>query len=292
MIPYFFVLCTIATLLNMTTSYAFEIQGHRGARARLPENSIPAFIYAYEIGVDVIELDLVVSKDRVLVVNHDLRINPQLCLDKLGKSIPSPGPLVFLLNWSEIKSFDCGSKPNPRFPDQKLIPGTRITRLSDVFTTLDILEKKSKRPIRFNIETKIDPRKRDESPSPEEFAQILYDMLVKFNKLKSATVQSFDERTLIAIKKIDPEVKTVILNENPWNNSIQQALRIGASVVSPYFKFVSKKYVDRAHKNGLQVIPWTPNTESEWKKLMSLEVDGIITDDPESLQKLQRGMKK
>ena len=99
-----------------------DIQGHRGARGLLPENSIPAFIKAVELGVTTLELDVCISKDMKVVVSHEPFMNHVFCLGPDGEEL-SDDPFetnLFKMDYQQISSFDCGSRPNPRFPNQEL----------------------------------------------------------------------------------------------------------------------------------------------------------------------------
>src|SRR3712207_1582119 len=138
---------TLTLLLYMGLhTFAAErilVHGHRGARAVLPENTLPAFEYAIAVGVDVLELDLAVTRDNVLVVSHDPKINSTIC------SGPKEHAAIRELSLAELRAYDCGSRKNPLFPLQKPVPGTRIPTLDEVFALAD------RGKFEFNIETKI-----------------------------------------------------------------------------------------------------------------------------------------
>src|ERR1700722_7996848 len=97
---------------SYTAEHRILVHGHRGARARRPENTLPAFQYAIEQGVDAIELDVLVTKDNVVVVLHDPEINAAICLG------PKPGIAIRALTLAELREYDCGAKRNPLFPMQ------------------------------------------------------------------------------------------------------------------------------------------------------------------------------
>src|ERR1700692_1040101 len=112
----------------MTTTIAWTygpilVHGHRGARAMRPENTIPAFEYAIKAGVDVLELDMAVTKDDVIVVSHDPLLNSEICK---GPGAPQP---IRTLTLSELRQWDCGALRNPKFPKQTPIRGTHIPTL-------------------------------------------------------------------------------------------------------------------------------------------------------------------
>jgi glycerophosphoryl diester phosphodiesterase len=259
-------------VMTMTlTAQAIQVHGHRGARAVLPENTMPAFEYAINIGVDVLELDLAVTKDNVLVVSHDPRMNPAFCDGPPGPTVIREMTLVQLRQW------DCGKKANPQFPKQKAVPGTPVPTLDEVLA----LAVKGK--FHFNIETKISPARPHLTPAPEEFSQLLADAIRKHNLVDRVIVQSFDFRTLHAMKKILPHVRLSALYEKGSNDFVTIAKKASAGIVSPKVDLVAPQKVAVAHAAGLQVVPWTANTPKDWDKLIDAKVDAIISDDPAEL---------
>ena len=247
------------------------VHGHRGARAVLPENTLPAFEYAIGVGVDVLELDLAVTKDNVLVVCHDPHVNPVICKDA------PPNLAIRQLTLAELRRFDCGALKHPNFPKQKPVPGTRIPTLDEVLALA------SRGTFDFNIETKIFVGRPELTPSPDEFARLLLDAVRKRNLLRRVIVQSFDFRTLHATKKLDPTVRLSALYEGPPKPFVGIAREAGATIVSPNISLVTKAEVHAAHRAGLQVVPWTANTRQDWQRLMNCDVDAIISDDPAEL---------
>jgi glycerophosphoryl diester phosphodiesterase len=247
------------------------VHGHRGARGVLPENTIPAFEYAIRIGVDALELDVAVTKDNVLVASHDPTINAAICQ---GGELHVP---IRQLTLADLRRYDCGAKKNPAYPKQKAVPGTGIPTLDEVLA----LGKKG--TFDFNIETKIFREKPELTPSPEDFARLVLDAVRRHKLERRVILQSFDFRTLHAMKKLAPEIRLSALYEGATKDFVEIAREAGAQIVSPRYPLVTKEQVDRAHKARLQVVPWTPNTEHEWEKLVTAGVDAIISDDPEEL---------
>lgn len=247
------------------------VHGHRGARAVLPENTIPAFEYAIAAGVDVLELDLGVTKDDVLVVSHDPQLHATLC------SGPRERVAIRELTLAELKRYDCGSRRNPGFPKQKTVPGTAIPTLDEVLALAPRGE------FEFNIETKIFRQAPQYTPSPEQFSSLLLQAIRRHKLEKRVIVQSFDFRTLHAMKKLAPEIRLSALYDGPAKDFVDIAREAGASIVSPQYKLVTKDQVKKAHAAGLQVVPWTANTPEEWRRLLDTGVDAIITDDPGEL---------
>jgi len=259
-------------VMGMEAADKVEVHGHRGARAVRPENSLPAFTYAIEAGVDVLELDLAVTKDNVLVVSHDPRMNETFCSGPKGAK-----RVIREMTLAEVRQWDCGAKANPAFPKQTAMPGTKVPTLDEV------LGLASKGRFHFNIETKIFAKEPDLTPSPEEFARLLAEALTKHNLVDRTIVQSFDFRTLHAMKRLLPRVRLSALYAGTPRDFVAIANEAGASIVSPYHTLVTAAQVEKAHAAGLQVVPWTANTPADWDRLPRAKVDAIITDDPAEL---------
>lgn len=264
-------LACIAMTSLAQTSATIQVHGHRGTRGMRPENTLPAFEFAIAAGVDALELDMAVTKDNVLVVSHDPLLHPPVC------SGPTPEAIIHQLTLAEVREWDCGKVQNPAFPRQQAIPGTRMPTLDEVFD----LAPKGK--FLFNIETKIFADRPELTPSPEEFVRLVLDR-VRAHHLESRVIlQSFDFRTLIAMKKIAPEIQLAALYEGKPKDFVEIGKESGAKVVSPDYHLVTPEQVRAAHAAGLEVLPWTPNTPQDWDRLIKAGVDGIITDYPADL---------
>ena len=247
------------------------VHGHRGARAMRPENTLPAFEYAIQAGVDVLEMDVSVTKDDVLVVSHDPTLLPAIC------SGPKPSVAIRELTLQELRQYDCGSLKNAAFPKQQPVPRTRIPTLDEVLT----MAAPSK--VEFNIETKIFRDKPDYTPAPEEFSRLMLAAIRKHHLESRVILQSFDFRTLHSMKKLAPEIRLSALYMGPAKDFVAIAREADAQIVSPYYTLVNKRQVEAAHRAGLQVVPWTANTPKDWDALIDAKVDAIITDDPAEL---------
>ncbi len=248
-----------------------QVHGHRGARAVLPENTIPAFAYAIDQGVDAIEMDVAVTKDDVLVISHDPVLNPEICR--------SPGGAVIReLTFAQLRLWDCGSLVNPHFPNQQPIPGTRIPALEEVFTLAE------RGNFLFNIEAKLFPDHPALTPTPERFAELLLHAIDRHHLRPRVIVQSFDFRILIAMKNLAPAIRLAALDEDEnLGDFVSVARGACAQIIAPEKGLVTPAKVVAAHQAGLQVIPWTANTPQAWDPLLAAAVDAIITDDPAAL---------
>ena len=262
----------VAMALAASAQPRILVHGHRGARAVLPENTLPAFEHAIAAGADMIELDLAVTKDNVLVVSHDPAVNRRICTGPEGET------RIRFMTLAEVKAFDCGAKANPEFPKQTAVPGTLIPTLDEALALAP------KGSFGFNIETKIDAKKPELAPDPAAFARLLVDAIRRHKIEARVMVQSFDFRILKEVHAIAPDLKLCALYGGLPKDLVKISKEAGGvPIVAPHHRLVTKGKVRKAHKNGLQVVPWTVNTPGAWDKMIRAGVDAIITDDPAAL---------
>jgi glycerophosphoryl diester phosphodiesterase len=248
------------------------VHGHRGARARRPENTLPGFEYAISVGADALEMDVAVTRDDVVVVSHDPKLNRLICRS------PDPPRAIRDLTLAELERWDCGALRNPRFRNQTPIPGARVPTLDQVLNLSD------RGHFLFNIEVKSFPERPALSPPPERFADLVH-QAIRRHKLQGRTiVQSFDFRILHAMRKLAPEIRLGALYAGPPKSFVAIAHRAGAEIVAPYHRLATARQVGAAHEAGLEVVVWTANRPRDWRRLIAAQVDAIITDDPEALR--------
>jgi glycerophosphoryl diester phosphodiesterase len=284
---------------------AFDLQGHRGARGLLPENTLPAFEKALQLGVDTIECDMAITKDGVVVIHHDLWLNPNTTRDADGKWLEARGPAISSLTFEELQKYDVGRlKPGTDyakdFPDQVAVDGTRVPRLSDLF---DLVKKSGNAKVGFDCETKVNPNEAAATLAPDEFARKAIAEIRKAGMAQRTMVQSFYWTTLQVIQKEAPEIRTMYLtsegsvrprpptNTSPWlagfdpdrhGNSIPRAVKAaGGRIWAPNHNTLTPALLTEARALGLVVIPWTINDVPTINKLLDMGVDGIISDRPD-----------
>lgn len=281
-----------------------DLQGHRGARGLLPENTLPGFQRALELGVTTLELDIAITKDGVPVIHHDQTLNPDITRDAGGRFLEGRGPAIHSLTWAELQTYDVGRlKPGTsyaaNYPDQKPQDGARIPRLADLFEMV-----KGKTKVRFAIETKLHPEKPDETPAPEPFARAVVDEIRKAGVAGRSQILSFDWRTLQVVQKIAPEIPTVYLSiqrrldniqagnpaGSPWtagfqfrdHGSIPRMIKAaGGTHWSVFFNDLTPAALEEARALGLKVLVWTVNDPAVMGRMLDLGVDGLITDRPD-----------
>lgn len=301
----------LLAMLVATPAAAFDLQGHRGARGLLPENTLPAFQRALEIGVSTLELDIAITRDGVLVISHDPALNPDHTRDASGRFLEQPGPAIHALTWAQLQAYDVGRlKPGTeyarQFPDQQPLDGARIPRLADLF---DLVKRAGDDKVRFDIETKVTPDRPEETLAPEPFARAVVDEVRKAGMASRTQIQSFDWRTLQVVQKIAPEIPTVYLSiqrrmdnigalapeGSRWTagfqyreyGSVPRMIRAaGGCCWSAYFNDLTPVLVQEAQALGLKVLAWTVNDPAAMEKLLGYGIDGLITDRPDVARKV------
>ncbi len=263
------------------TMPSFTVQGHRGARAKYPENSLPGFLYALEVGVETLELDLQVSRDDQLIIAHDPLLNPKRCLDAQGAPV-KPLP-IRSLTLAELQTLDCGSLRHKRFPEQQLSSGAIMPSLDQLFEAISSSKLPNANAIRFNIELKIIPGEPSLTPEPEVFVHLLLQSLKRHKMVSRCNIQSFDQRLLLAAARQAPQLTRSLLIAENHVDHLAVAYSAQAQIISPHHLWILKPDVERLQRAGLKVIPWTANDPQVWMRLLRLGVDGMITDDPEAL---------
>lgn len=269
----------------------FIVQGHRGARAHLPENSIPGFILAIEQGADVIELDLVVSRDTQLVVNHEPWLKSQICLTPNGDRVQKDKEWkLFEMDMVDIRLCDCGSLGNPAFPTQEKMSVARPALWEVVQVTEQLRTKRDSAEVMYNMEIKYRAEGAEKyHPRAEQFVSLVLGELRMLNILDRSTIQSFSSEVLEELHRQAPDVKTVWLTED--NAEIEEQLSrltFIPSIYSPSYKTLTPEKLAFAHEKGMLVIPWTINDPYEMLRMIEMGVDGIISDFPDILKEVER----
>jgi glycerophosphoryl diester phosphodiesterase len=305
------VAAAIAITIAASSAAALDLQGHRGARGLAPENTLEGFARALSIGVSTLELDTGVSKDGVVVVHHDIWLNPDTTRGPDGAFLTQRGPALRALTLAELQRYDVGRlKPGSSyaasFPEQRPTDGARIPTLAAVF---DLVKKAKADRVRFNIETKMSPKAGAAAADPQTFAAAVTTVIKDAGMAARVSVQSFDWRTLMAFKELAPDIPRICLtvergaNDNvqhgqpgpsPWTNGLdvddfggstpRLVQAAGCAGWSPLFFDLTEDTLKEAKALGLTVIPWTVNERADMERLIASGVDGLITDYPDRLR--------
>lgn len=312
-----FFLVTLAFALT-APAFAFDLQAHRGGRGLSPENTLAAFARAMDLGVTTLELDIGLTADNVVVISHDTALNPDHTRDAAGAWLAATGPAIRSLTLAQLQGYDVG-RLNPTsnygkpFAGQQPRDGERIPTLAALFALVKTREPGGAEPVRFNIETKIDPTRPDDTAAPEPMVRALLAEIDRAGMASRVTVQSFDWRTLALVGQLAPQLPRAYLSsartlKDPrWTagldigtagGSAPQLVKRAAGDAkapvtwSPAFGDLRAEQVEEAHALGLTVLPWTVNQRADMARLVDLRVDGLITDFPDVLRALlqERGL--
>lgn len=266
---------------EIQTPFNFDLQGHRGARGLYPENSLVAFEKAIELGINTLELDVVVTKDHQILVSHDPFFNHIICLDSLGNTINKEAELnlnIYQTTYSQVQQFDCGSIKHPQFPEQT---NSTISKplLLDVIVQSELL---SDQKINYNIEIKSTPEGDNKyHPTPQVFADLFIKTILGRVPMERLTIQSFDFRVLRYIHQAYPDYKLTALVYKDSVKTNLDALGFIPDSYSPEHTLLTAEIVTELQAKGMKVIPWTINEASRMKTVLGWGVDGIITDYPD-----------
>ena len=265
----------------------FDKQGHRGCRGLMPENTIAAMIKALNLGVTTLAMDVVITKDKKDVVSHDQWFSEEITTKPDGSFIGQREERKFNIYWmtyDQVKTFDVGLKPHPRFPTQEKMKAVKPL-LTELIDSVKQYMMASRRPMPFyNIETKTQPEFDDVfHPKPEEFVDLLMAVINEKGIADHVIIQSFDFRTLQYLHKKYPAIRTAMLVEDFDQRTFKEqlaALGFTPGIYSPAYQKVNKNMVKNCHKHDIKIIPWTVNTKEEIESLKKMGVDGIISDYP------------
>lgn len=272
---------------SITAKRSIEVQGHRGDRGNFPENSIPAFISAVKKGVDVIELDVVISRDKKVVVSHEPFMSSQYMIDTEGKPISKEKEKsynLYEMTYDSIRKFDGGLRGNPNFPLQQK-QKTYKPLLSEVIDSVEqYIAKNNLKPVRYNIEIKSEKSDYDKrQPQPEVFTQMVMKIIQEKGIEKKINIQSFDPTILNVMHKKYPKTKIAYLVGEGTVSKNLSLLDFKPEIYSPHYKLLNKTEVYSLRLLKMKIIPWTVNDDTAIDNMIALKVDGIITDYPEKV---------
>lgn len=286
----------LLTLHSMAQSTNFEIQGHRGSRGLMPENTIPAFLRAIDEGVNTLELDVVISKDKKVVVSHDPFFNPDISTGPDGTPLTKETQNnLYQLNYKEIKAFDVGLRGNPNFPEQEKMAVHKPLLRTMIKKAEKYAKKKGVPPLNYNIEIKSLPEEYNVSqPEVDEFSDLVHDVIFELIPAERVTLQSFDFNVLkywftrIQAGEYEKLALSALIEPHDDNDIDLNLNKLGfkPDVWSPYFLHLDKEKVKKLHQLGIKVIPWTVNETEDMKSVKAMGCDGLITDYPNRAKSL------
>lgn len=270
---------------EMPINKVFDTQGHRGCRGLMPENTIPAMLKALEDGVVTLEMDVVITKDKQVILSHEPFFNHEITTKQNGQAVTEAeekGLNIYKMTYAETQLFDVGIKPHPRFPQQQKLNIIKPL-LKDVIQAADAKAIQLKRALPFyNIETKTkESTDNIFHPAPAEFVELLVAVIKQKGIEERTIIQSFDIRTLQYLHAKYPSIKTALLIEPPTLKSVESQIdQLGfvPTIYSPAYQLVNEQMVKKCHEMGMLIIPWTVNELQKIQSLKLLGVDGVISD--------------
>ncbi len=285
-----FLSCTESLTVNNTRNIStpFDLEGHRGCRGLLPENSIPAMLRAAQLGVNTLEMDVVISKDNKVLLSHEPFLSHEICLTTDGDSIKEEKEKNFNLykmDYTEIINCDCGTLRHKRFPGQQKIKAYKPL-LSEVIDSVEGYLKTNSLPlVQYNIEIKSTPETDFIfHPEPGTYSELLLDVLKEKKLLESGRIiiQSFDVRPLQYLHEKYPGIRLSFLVENTYGHEKNlELLGFIPEIFSPDFNLITPELIKFGRANNMKIIPWTLNNPEEINKALNSGVNGIITDYPD-----------
>lgn len=304
----------------------FDLQGHRGARGLKPENTLPSFEVALDLGVTSVEFDVVLTKDEIPVIFHDFTVTNRICRLSASSTVPDPAAKtpIGALSLQELRQYRADQNPDrERFPtqDNAVTPLAKSfahkrgfdpfapPALADLFAFVEAyaaassgkgaVQRDRARRLRFDLELKREPFSADGRDSPSDPSapgalerQVIE--IVRASKVLDRTiVRSFDHRSVLAVRRAEPRLGGAVLVDGTAPiHPARLAHDTDATTYCPDYHFLDRAQVRALHGDGVRVVPWTVNDPDSWTRLIDWEVDGITTDFPDQLAGLlrQRGI--
>ena len=269
-----------------------EVQGHRGDRGSFPENSIPAFISAVKKEVDVLELDVVISGDKKVLVSHEPYMSSLYVSTPAGEPIRKTEERsynIYNMSYDSIRQFDTGSRGNPLFPRQEKIQ-TFKPLLSEVIDSVEsFVATEGLQAVKYNIELKsVEAFYGKFQPEPKEFVDLVMKIIQEKKIEGRIYIQSFDPRILNLMNENYPKIKIAYLVSYGGIEENLSLLHFKPEIYSPDFRLVKNElFVDAIKSTGMKLIPWTVNNPQDIRKMIDFNVDGIITDYPERVLEIE-----
>lgn len=282
-------LCLILLSTSIMAQTPF-IQGHRGCRGLYPENSLPAFEHALELGVRVLEMDVVLSADGQVVVSHEPYMNARYASHPAGEAVvrsEESSLNLYQMSYAEIKRFDVGKRGNSLFLEQKAVP-TYKPLLAEVLALGEAFRKRTGEAVYYNIEIKSEPSEYGKSQPADvaEFSKAVYAVIDKQVEWPYVILQSFDFAVLKYWHQVWGNVSLSALVEKESPAYVMETLGFTPTIFSSSYQYLTAEMVQFCHTNGMRVIPWTINTTAQMKQFIAMGVDGIITDYPNRAPKI------
>ncbi len=284
----------------MNSAKPFPVFGHRGARGLAPENSLPGFARARDLGLTGVEFDIALSADHVALVHHDPQLSADITRDAAGRYLTAPTPVLHERTASELAVFDIGrAQPGSayaaRYPTQQALDQVPIPTLEQVLGALG--------PLDVLIEIKTFPDRPTLTAPPEVMAAAVITLLRQHEAIERSVLFAFDWRVLRAAARLEPRLRRCCLTAPDtiapisatggrlWLDDLDLAAfggelaravaATGACAWAPLHSTLDRRSCELAQSLGLAVIPWTVNLPNDIESMIALGVDALISDYPD-----------
>jgi glycerophosphoryl diester phosphodiesterase len=303
----------------------FNLQGHRGARGLKPENTLPSFEAAFDLGVTSIETDVHLTRDGVPILVHDAMVGERLFRlrdHSIAPAIVGP-PLVSSLTLVQLRCYSGDRNPDPaRFPDQDPAVTPAAARFAaergiDAYGPPTLAElfdfalayagqvgvrsgktapqRERVQHMRFDLELKRVPFHDQvindgfDGETPGLLERKVIEAARSAGFLDRTIVRSFDHRSVRAMKTLEAALTTAVLVSGTAPVDVPQLVRTAhADIYCPQYQFLDRPQVQQAHGAGIPVVAWTVNDPEAWARLLDWGVDGMTTDFPDRLAEFLR----
>ena len=269
---------------------SFDLQGHRGCRGLMPENTLPAFLKAVELGVNTLEMDVVISADGLIVVSHEPWMSYKICSHPDGRPVEKDEEMdlnIYKMSYTEIQTYDCGWRMYPKFPEQQKIKTFKPTLEIVVTGVQSFAAINNYTQPRFNIEIKSEVSGYNTyQPGPEKFVQIVVSEIRRLGIEGVTTLQSFDTNILEQLNQPSGHTYAIsyLVEKGKKLKKNLSKLTFTPDIYSPLYKLVSASTVTECHEQGMRIIPWTINDRGDMERLKAWGCDGGITDYPDRMK--------
>ncbi|MHA4843418.1 glycerophosphodiester phosphodiesterase family protein [Flavitalea antarctica] len=284
---FIFTACATTRMSKPIDNYpVFLKEGHRGARGYVPENTIASMKKGVDLGVNVIEVDVYITRDGQVLIAHDPYVNRSISTIPGLNEISADSAKAYTwhqMNYTDIRRIDVGSKGNPAFPQQVKQPAY-MPLLGELIDSIESYTRAGKKPVIYNIEIKANPKFDGiYQPDAATIIKSVMEVVKSKNIGNRFYIQSFDKRQIQETHKSYPDVVTAYLVDSKTMSVDENLRELGYTpeIYSPHYKLVTAQTVADCRKHKMKLVPWTVNTRNEIDALILLGVDGIITDYPD-----------
>jgi len=304
----------------------FELQGHRGARGLKPENTLPSFEIAFDLGVSSVETDLHLTADGVPILFHDSHVTDRVCrvISKIGGRDPEVRPAISSLTLAQMRGYRADLNPDSRrfqnqdnqttplalrFAERHGIDPFTPPTLAELFAFAEAYagnlgrltgksssQQEQATKILFDLELKRVPFRPNvigdgfDGQTAGSLERQVIKVIREAGVVDRTRVRSFDHRCVRIIGDLEPSLeRAILITETAPISPADLVRQAGAQAYCPDFQFLDERQVRHIHEAGFRVIPWTVNDPDDWQKLIDWGVDGITSDFPDQLAEFLMG---